>query len=242
MIYVISNNDGAIKVGFTKQWSTRRRELSRICIKGMTLIHKGPGSRHVERHLHDLLADHRFHGEWFHDVPEVREVVGRFASGGANAVGYEPPAAPAPLDAFTENAVRETRALAAIIERNAHVDAKGAVDRLKAIEQRYGLPGSSLWTLRYRPKKLPPGDHRFRMRDAAADVLREAADRLIADMEHVTSIYAEQQEMFRDMNDLFDMEQRLQRALANIHKQKADATGELDDHMAKIAARKAGIK
>lgn len=63
---------GRIKIGYSKNVHDRLRKFSTGSAFKFSLIGAFPGTRQDEHALHQLLAEHRVHGEWFVDCPAVR--------------------------------------------------------------------------------------------------------------------------------------------------------------------------
>ena len=75
MIYFIqSTGDGLVKIGMTRDLAGRLRTLQTGHPHHLQIIGFMPGGRLEERHLHELLAEHRVRGEWFRPAREVLEV------------------------------------------------------------------------------------------------------------------------------------------------------------------------
>jgi hypothetical protein len=70
-----------IKIGFTCSPERRLIALRRADMEELTVIAIIDGSRALEKHLHGLLKEHRFRGEWFRDCDDVRRVIDEAISG-----------------------------------------------------------------------------------------------------------------------------------------------------------------
>lgn len=63
--------DDRIKIGWSKQVSARLASLQTGCPSPIRLLGTIPGSRAVERRLHEQFASLRLSGEWFRAAPEL---------------------------------------------------------------------------------------------------------------------------------------------------------------------------
>lgn len=63
---------GPIKIGWSQNVEQRVAELQTGNPHPLAVLHRIPGTKNNERHLHDLLGHLRVTGEWFADHPEVR--------------------------------------------------------------------------------------------------------------------------------------------------------------------------
>lgn len=74
VVYVISDGQ-RFKVGHTKNITQRLRQLQTGASERLTVIASMPGEFELERSLHQRLKPLQAIGEWFHDGPELIEVV-----------------------------------------------------------------------------------------------------------------------------------------------------------------------
>lgn len=63
----------AVKIGVTRNLSTRMSELQVSNAHRLELIAAIPGGRALEKRLHEKFARHRANGEWFRLSPEITE-------------------------------------------------------------------------------------------------------------------------------------------------------------------------
>jgi len=97
--------DGPIKIGLSGNPRERLRTSAAWSPFPLEVIGAVPGRWIDEQFLHECLADHHFHGEWFHAAPLVREAVEMVLSTG----GFENVrAALAPLRNIRTKAHRAT--------------------------------------------------------------------------------------------------------------------------------------
>lgn len=75
-IYAIQGGE-RIKIGISADPEARLAQLQSSASVELRLIAKRPGTREEEQRLHGELATHREYGEWFRDVPAVREALSR---------------------------------------------------------------------------------------------------------------------------------------------------------------------
>jgi DNA-binding transcriptional regulator YiaG len=73
-IYFLRSVDGYIKVGFTKHVG-RRLSGHRTSAPDVEFLCDIPGSRNLERRLHNYFSEHRYQGEWFRPCDELLAVV-----------------------------------------------------------------------------------------------------------------------------------------------------------------------
>jgi hypothetical protein len=66
-----------IKIGFSTNVERRLRALGTGSPQVIQLLGVMPGSKRLERTIHDDLKAHRQHREWFTDCPAVRETLSR---------------------------------------------------------------------------------------------------------------------------------------------------------------------
>ena len=74
-VYFVQNEDGFIKIGFTRHIKSRlvRMQIDN-CMK-VKLIGKMKGGRDLEMKLHRKFKQYRKRGEWFVAVPELLEYI-----------------------------------------------------------------------------------------------------------------------------------------------------------------------
>ncbi len=83
---------GRIKVGFSTDVQSRLRKFSTGSAFKFSLIGAIDGTKALERAIHQQLAVHRAHGEWFEDCSAVRLVIVDLLTSGPSAIGFiEPP-------------------------------------------------------------------------------------------------------------------------------------------------------
>jgi len=74
--------DGAIKIGYSANVSKRMAQLQTVAACKLKLLAIFPGAdRGVEKRLHEALHPYRLEGEWFRDVPAVRNFAAMVANG-----------------------------------------------------------------------------------------------------------------------------------------------------------------
>lgn len=90
---------GRIKIGISRNVEQRFREIEKHTAHPLILIGYIDGSSHIERSIHAHLSSHRLKGEWFADVPEVRDCMTKILHEGFEASGIPllPRAEPAPF-------------------------------------------------------------------------------------------------------------------------------------------------
>jgi hypothetical protein len=86
MIYFIRCAD-RIKIGFSENPKVRLGKISADAPYPCALLGAVEGGKDVENELHAKWKQHRAHGEWFHDVPEITEWVLLRSSYTSNAKG-----------------------------------------------------------------------------------------------------------------------------------------------------------
>lgn len=74
--FVQRGTDGPIKIGWSVNPRKRLSSLRSASAESLTLLKVEWTSRKRERQLHELLAEHRITGEWFHPAPEVLRAAG----------------------------------------------------------------------------------------------------------------------------------------------------------------------
>jgi hypothetical protein len=79
-LYLVQCGD-RLKIGFSAQPSLRCRDLQTgsgapVVLLKARLMRSRAVARRAEREAHRRFAEHRRHGEWFEDVPEIREFFG----------------------------------------------------------------------------------------------------------------------------------------------------------------------
>jgi len=72
---------GRIKVGYTKQPERRLRSLQATDMEPLTTLGVIDGDRTTEKHLHEMLREHRLRGEWFQDCDAVRILITQAMNG-----------------------------------------------------------------------------------------------------------------------------------------------------------------
>ena len=74
-VYFVQNEDGYIKIGFTRHIKSRlvRMQIDN-CMK-LKLIGKVKGGQELESKLHRKFKQYRKRGEWFGAVPELLEYI-----------------------------------------------------------------------------------------------------------------------------------------------------------------------
>lgn len=75
--FVQSGPGGRIKIGYSPYPERRIAYIQRYNGQELITLAVIEGSRGLEHALHQLLADHRAHGEWFEPAPAVLDVVRR---------------------------------------------------------------------------------------------------------------------------------------------------------------------
>lgn len=89
IVYFIKpvGQDGPIKIGLSNDPARRIAEFATWSPLRLELLGSVPGSWADEQFMHECLADHLSHGEWFHASPEVLSAVNSvIATGGFDAV------------------------------------------------------------------------------------------------------------------------------------------------------------
>lgn len=71
-IYVIRDERGWFKIGFSLNPQLRLRKLQTGNPRPLALVSTWPGDAVLERLLHEHFAEHRGEGEWFAPAPEMR--------------------------------------------------------------------------------------------------------------------------------------------------------------------------
>lgn len=96
MIYFLTPVDGGpIKIGFTDDFATRRKQLETFYGTPMVVLARMEGDRAKEREIHERFAHLRFgRTEQFRPGPDLMEFIGRPSLVGANPDAVE--AMPAP--------------------------------------------------------------------------------------------------------------------------------------------------
>lgn len=67
---------GRVKIGISTDPERRRQSMQTGCPVRLRLLATIPGGAAVEAEMHARFAEHRKHGEWFEDVPEIRAAFG----------------------------------------------------------------------------------------------------------------------------------------------------------------------
>lgn len=83
---------GRVKIGFSTDVNARLRQLSTGSALTFNFISAVDGSKSFERAIHKALAEHRSHGEWFHDTPQVRSIINAIIADGYSAINFIEPA------------------------------------------------------------------------------------------------------------------------------------------------------
>lgn len=74
-IYVISNNNHAIKIGHSYDPFKRLRQLQTGNDSKLKLLLIVEADKHLERRLHKMFFFHKRCGEWFNVTPELLDVI-----------------------------------------------------------------------------------------------------------------------------------------------------------------------
>lgn len=77
--FIRSGASGPIKIGITREISTRIQELQTGNPERLHLLGRLLGGRFEESELHRRFADHRIHSEWFRPVPELLDFIEEYA-------------------------------------------------------------------------------------------------------------------------------------------------------------------
>lgn len=77
-VYAIAADNGLIKIGFTTNLRARLSHIRCHNAFDVTPLGQMPGGRQDEKRIHERLALHRVHGEWFSRATEVLDLVGGF--------------------------------------------------------------------------------------------------------------------------------------------------------------------
>ncbi|MDC8803941.1 GIY-YIG nuclease family protein [Halomonas pacifica] len=83
-VYFVRRSDGVVKIGSTMNVARRMEQLSSGAAEDLELLGHINGSTLFEKAIHRELADHRKHGEWFYQAPEVIAYVERILRTGNN--------------------------------------------------------------------------------------------------------------------------------------------------------------
>ncbi len=186
VIYFVANASGSIKIGYSKQFEARIKDLRTTSSSPLDVICTIPGTVEIERFIHRSLKPHRQHMEWFADCDAVRAFIADLVSHGPVALGFAS-TKKAPRDSA---ASKEARMLASIIMAHAP-NPLGMKEQefLRDLEARYGLLYSIMWHLKYRPDRDVKMGQLEMLREAAPKVIRAAklylagAEKIIADNE-----------------------------------------------------------
>lgn len=65
-VYIAQSEDGPVKIGFSSHIETRMHLLSQATRRAVKLLARVPATRKTEFYLHQVFADVRLYGEWFH--------------------------------------------------------------------------------------------------------------------------------------------------------------------------------
>lgn len=82
-------SDGRLKIGISRDVAARLNIVGAHLPSPLVLIGTIEGSYKLERAIHQRLSDFRLRGEWFADVPAVRDVIDALLSSGPAAIGFE---------------------------------------------------------------------------------------------------------------------------------------------------------
>lgn len=74
-IYIISNNNNAIKIGHSYNPLKRLRQLQTGNDSKLKLLLIVEADKHLERRLHKMFFFHKKCGEWFNVTPELLDVI-----------------------------------------------------------------------------------------------------------------------------------------------------------------------
>jgi hypothetical protein len=74
-LYIMQNEQGAIKIGRTRNVERRRRGIETGSGNKIRLVFEQKHAGRNERRLHEALAEFRTLGEWFRDTPEFRAIL-----------------------------------------------------------------------------------------------------------------------------------------------------------------------
>ncbi|MGH7660285.1 MAG: GIY-YIG nuclease family protein [Vulcanimicrobiaceae bacterium] len=80
--------EGFLKIGFTSNVRGRFSNIRDTIPMALTVLGLVRGGRSLEKQLHQKFADHRYRGEWYRDVPEIRS----FFATHPSRVGTDPAA------------------------------------------------------------------------------------------------------------------------------------------------------
>lgn len=89
-VYFVEAPGRGIKVGFSTNVASRMSQLQGASPTKLRVIATIDGGLAVERRIHALLKEHRLSGEWFEDVPAVRDMIALLKSEGLAALGELP--------------------------------------------------------------------------------------------------------------------------------------------------------
>jgi len=74
--FVQQGRDGPIKIGVASDVAARINQLQTGSAEPLRLLSVRPGSRVVERQLHERFTGHRIRGEWFSPSDELMDYIG----------------------------------------------------------------------------------------------------------------------------------------------------------------------
>lgn len=183
-IYFLTDESGAVKIGFTTQLQKRIKSLSAGSKSKLTVWGHVAGTREHERALHDLLSDYRLNGEWFRVSDSTRLIVKKVLKEGVGCLGVAvtPAAELAPI-------IQEARDVAKIVVRYAEATSTGSIlDRLRDIEDTYQIPRGTLWMLHYRPNPDMRAGAYFALLRGASEFLANIAAQVERDSDLIDAI------------------------------------------------------
>lgn len=74
VVYFISDGE-AVKIGISKNPTKRLAQLQTGHPRRLSILATLPGGADEEMQLHGRFREHRLHGEWFGDCPEIRSYI-----------------------------------------------------------------------------------------------------------------------------------------------------------------------
>jgi hypothetical protein len=77
LVYFIGAADGFVKIGFTKNLTSRLCDLQSANPVPLRVLAYSEGGRYLEREYHQLFADARHFYEWFRLTPEIQAEIDR---------------------------------------------------------------------------------------------------------------------------------------------------------------------
>jgi hypothetical protein len=88
VVYFAQEGDnGPVKVGWSRDAAERLGNLAVGNSNRLRLLHTVPGGPALELHIHELLAEHRIRGEWFHPSQPVLDLIGKVQQFGSSFFG-----------------------------------------------------------------------------------------------------------------------------------------------------------